>query len=108
MSARSRASALLTGVDVDVAPRLSNADPSAVEAVVASLGLGKRRAVTLIRLSRDYLRPGWTDARVLSGVGEYAGRAHDIFCRGILGDSPPNDHALTKYWHFAKLKGARR
>lgn len=81
---------------------LSTADPAAVEAIVAPLGFGKRRAVTLIRLSQDYLRPGWTDARALSGVGEYAGRAHDVFCRGVLSETAPNDHALTKYWHFVK------
>jgi hypothetical protein len=73
-----------------------------LSSVIASLGFGNRRAETLIRLSKDYLKPGWSDARELAGVGEYAGRAWDIFCRGALGDSPPKDHALVKYWKFAK------
>lgn len=79
---------------------LSSADPAEVTARVSPLGFGNRRALTLIGLSRDYLRPGWTDSRVLRGVGEYAGRAHDIFCRGIIGSEPPRDHALVSYHRF--------
>jgi adenine-specific DNA glycosylase len=83
------------------AQALSSADVDDVSALVTPLGFGNRRAVTLIELSRDYLRPGWIDSRVLRGVGQYAGRAHDIFCRGILGAEPPKDHALRRYWEFA-------
>lgn len=78
------------------------ADATELSGVIGSLGFGNRRAITLIKLSQDYLRPGWSDARELCGIGEYAGRAWDIFCRGVLGDLPPNDHALVMYWEFAK------
>jgi len=83
---------------------LSDADVADVSALVTPLGFGNRRAVTLIGLSRDYLRPGWVDSRDLLGVGQYAGRAHDIFCRGIIGDEPPRDHALVRYWEWLGKK----
>lgn len=79
---------------------MANAHCGELSAVIASLGFGNRRADTLIQLSKDYLGSGWSDARELSGVGEYAGRAWDIFCRGVLGDSPPQDHALVEYWEW--------
>ena len=85
---------------------LAGADRDELARTIASLGFGNRRAGTLIRFSRDYLAPSWTNARELSGIGEYAGRAWDIFCRAELGDAPPVDHALVSYWKWARMRRA--
>jgi endonuclease III len=79
---------------------LLNADPEDIKRVISPLGFGIRRTTTLIKLANAYIKGGWSDARQLPGVGEYAGRAYDIFCRGIIGDEPPRDHALVDYWNW--------
>jgi methyl-CpG-binding domain protein 4 len=79
------------------------ADTSDLTEVIRSLGFGNRRANNLQALARAFLSGGWTDSRDLPHIGEYAGRAHDIFCRGIIGSEPPNDHALTDYWHWVQI-----
>ena len=47
---------------------------------------------------------GFVDVRELPGVGEYAARTYEIFCKGDLGDVPPADHSLVKYWNWARNK----
>lgn len=76
------------------------ADPLAIESVIKPLGFGRRRTAALQKLADAYLNTSWTDSRQLPGVGEYAGRAHDIFCRGLIGAEPPNDHALVDWWNW--------
>jgi methyl-CpG-binding domain protein 4 len=88
------------------ATAMSAANSIALSECIASLGFGNRRAGTLIALSRDYLKPGWMDARELAGVGEYAGRAWDMFCRGEFGSEPPKDGALVKYWRWLMQRPA--
>lgn len=70
--------------------------------VIRPLGFANRRAQNLQAMSRSFVAGGWTDARELPGVGEYAARAWEIFCRNELGDSPPKDHALAQYWAWRK------
>lgn len=70
--------------------------------LIKPLGFSTRRAKTLRAMTDAYLHAAWTNVRELPGVGEYAGRAHDIFCRGVLGDDPPKDHALVAYWNFCR------
>jgi methyl-CpG-binding domain protein 4 len=89
------------------AVELATAEHRDVSSVISCLGFGNRRAGTLIRFSKDYSGSGWSDARELCGIGEYAGRAWDIFCRGELGSSPPKDHALVKYWRWAVMRSDR-
>lgn len=87
------------------AESLAAAEQAAVSDVIASLGFKNRRAKNLVGMARKYIEGGWSDSRDLPGVGEYAGRAHDIFIRGIIGDVPPKDHALVQYWQFLKDRG---
>lgn len=73
-------------------------DVDEVAHLIRPLGFVNRRGSNLRKMTKAFLESDWCDARQLPGCGEYAGRAHDIFCRGIVGSEPPKDHALTKYW----------
>jgi hypothetical protein len=53
-------------------------------------------------MSERYIAGPWHNARELPGVGEYVGRSWDIFCQNNLGETPPVDHALVKYWLWRK------
>uniref|UniRef100_A0A6N2K9U5 Uncharacterized protein n=1 Tax=Salix viminalis TaxID=40686 RepID=A0A6N2K9U5_SALVM len=53
-----------------------------IERAIKSLGLQKRRAKMVRRLSEDYLEEGWTHVTQLPGVGKYAADAYAIFCTG--------------------------
>ena len=87
-------------------PALWNDDPSAVLDVIKSLGFGDRRTKRLYELAAALIDtpcgPLWKDPRDLPGVGEYAARAHEIFCQGIIGDEEPEDGSLGRYWRWAK------
>jgi endonuclease III len=80
-------------------------DAAHIATLVRPLGFVNRRVAYLKQMTQAFLEGGWSDARALPGCGEYAGRAHDIFCRGIVGSEEPNDHALVKYWRFLRSLG---
>lgn len=73
-----------------------------VAALCRPLGFANRRTANLKKMTERYLAGPWQHARELPGVGEYGARAWEIFCLGQLGDEPPNDHALTRYWAWRK------
>ncbi len=73
-----------------------------IENVIRSLGFCNRRASILRSMTRAYLHTSWSDVRQLPGVGEYAHRAHSIFCAGEIGDIEPKDGSLVKYWRWLK------
>lgn len=66
------------------------------------LGFANRRTENMVRMTKMYLENNWTHASELPGIGQYAARAWEIFCRGVLGEIPPVDHALVRYWQFCK------
>lgn len=67
-----------------------------------TLGFANRRTDNLFKMSEKFVASPWQHARELPGVGPYAARAWEIFCLGIVGDEPPKDHALIKYWIWRK------
>lgn len=71
-----------------------------IEEVIRSLGLHKKRAVTIKMLSEQYLSESWTHVTDLIGVGKYAADAYAIFCTGKWEGLTPVDHMLVKYWEF--------
>lgn len=81
------------------------ADNTEVATLIAPLGLLRRRTVALKKMTASYLAGQWSDPRELPGIGEYAARAWEIFCKGELGVEPPKDHALAQYYHWAKQHG---
>ena len=68
--------------------------------VIRPLGFANRRAENLFKMTHHYLAGPWEHARDLPGIGEYGARSWEIFCRGIIGDEVPKDHALTDYWRW--------
>lgn len=68
-----------------------------VELLIKSLGFSKKRTDLLFKMSEEYLHKNWNNASELPGIGKYGSAAHDIFCKGIVSKTPPNDHALKKY-----------
>ncbi|KAF3438473.1 hypothetical protein FNV43_RR21235 [Rhamnella rubrinervis] len=71
-----------------------------IEKIITSLGLQKKRAVMIQRLSQEYLGENWTFVTQLHGVGKYAADAYAIFCTGKWDQVKPNDHKLNDYWEF--------
>jgi methyl-CpG-binding domain protein 4 len=116
------------------ADRFSVAGASLLEAILAPLGLHRKRARAFVRLSEDYLRArleGEEEERerdsratrdgskrsslspqkvsTLHGVGAYASDAHALFCENVLGVAP-RDHALRWWyaWAIERREGERR
>jgi methyl-CpG-binding domain protein 4 len=78
------------------------ADPESIQAMIRPLGFAKRRTQNLLKMTERYLAAPWEHAHELPGIGDYAARAWEIFCRDTLGDEPPKDHALVQYWTWRK------
>ena len=76
------------------------ADDVDVEMLCKSLGFASRRTKNLKLMTERFVAGDWTHASELPGVGSYAARAWEIFCKGELGATEPNDHALKDYWHW--------
>ena len=76
---------------------LATAEISVVEGMVAPLGLQRRRARSLIRMSTAYAFT-WDgrDPTDLPGIGQYGKDSWDIFIRGRL-DVRPQDKELKRY-----------
>lgn len=80
-----------------------NCDIDELKNLIRPLGFSNRRSNALKEMSKAYLAKKWSHANELPGIGVYAARAWEIFCRGIVGDTPPQDHALVQYYHWRKL-----
>lgn len=79
------------------------ADPDDVVELCRPLGFANKRTENLFKMTKRYLAGPWEHARELPGVGAYAARAWEIFFRNTLGDEPPQDHALTRYFEWRKF-----
>ncbi|XP_065634827.1 uncharacterized protein LOC112006948 isoform X2 [Quercus suber] len=79
-----------------------------IEKIIKTLGLQKKRASMIQRLSREYMGESWTHVTQLHGVGKYAADAYAIFCTGKWDQVRPNDHMLNHYWKFLKDRERKR
>jgi methyl-CpG-binding domain protein 4 len=86
---------------------LIDSDRRALIDIIKPLGFANRRSENIIKMSKAYIYGIWSDARELPGIGEYAGAAYDIFCRGLLPAEPPKDGALVRYYEWRKLHEER-
>ena len=76
----------------------SCANPEEIRSLIEPLGLSRRRSISLVRMSKDYLQKDWKDQpEVLYGIGKYASDAYRIFCKGEWQKVTPKDHALNDY-----------
>lgn len=87
---------------------LMSCDIEELRSIIKPLGFANRRSISIVRMSKSFLFDDWKDPRDLPGIGEYAGSAYDIFCKGVLGDSPPKDKALVKYYYWRKFHEERK
>ncbi|KAK6280229.1 hypothetical protein POUND7_020496 [Theobroma cacao] len=71
-----------------------------IEKAIKPLGLQRKRAEMIQRMSQEYLWKEWTHATELHGVGKYAADAYAIFCTGKGDRVTPSDHMLNYYWNF--------
>ncbi|KAE8055820.1 hypothetical protein FH972_012639 [Carpinus fangiana] len=74
--------------------------PEEIEKIIKTLGLQRKRAAMIQRLSQEYLWESWTHVTQLHGVGKYAADAYAIFCTGKWDLVRPTDHMLNYYWEF--------
>lgn len=84
------------------AASLSNCDIEELEQLIKPLGMWRRRAATLVKMSAQYHSGQWVDVEELAGVGKYARDAYHIFILGDWKQVNPKDHALTEYHDFLK------
>ena len=87
------------------AGEMSAADPSDLEPYLRPLGLWRRRADTVVRLSAAYADGGWRDPSDLPGVGRYARDAWAIFVEG-RDDLWPDDGHLVRYVRWRASEGS--
>jgi len=72
-------------------------DTSRIEKIIQPLGLFRKRAVAVRKMSMEYLGKQWRDPKELFNLGQYASDAYFIFCRGMWSDVYPEDKDLKRY-----------
>ena len=83
------------------------AETAALEAIIQPLGLFRKRAVALQRMSDDYINKDWCDPQELFGCGVYSSDAYFIFCRGQWRDIEPDDKDLKRYKEWLVATGGQ-
>jgi len=81
------------------------ADASHIRELIKPLGMFRRRALAIQRLSEDYLKRDWREATELYGVGPYGSDAYRIFCRGEWREVEPEDKDLKRYKDWLERNG---
>jgi len=76
---------------------VSEASEKILEDLLQPIGLSKRRAKTLVRMSKEYQVKNWSEPIELYGIGKYANDAWKIFCTKGWKTAKPKDHALVWY-----------
>ena len=79
------------------ATSMSNANELELSELLQPLGMYKRRAKSLKRMSREYVLGEWSSASDLYGCGKYADDCWRMFCKGDWQNVEPQDHALNFY-----------
>lgn len=88
--------------------QLLSASRDDIVQVCKSLGFASKRTDNIIKMTNAYLNSDWNHASELPGIGAYAARSWEIFCRNILGAEMPQDHALTVYWKWRTHNGTTK
>jgi methyl-CpG-binding domain protein 4 len=73
------------------------ANTTDLEVLLRPLGLFRKRALAIQKLSEEYLNSNWQRPEELHGIGKYAADAYYIFCRNEWRDVQPDDKDLKKY-----------
>jgi len=81
---------------------MAAAPPAALEALLRPLGIHRKRAVSLARMSREFLAGDFEHAGELHGIGKYGDDAYEIFVRGAWSAVEPADAALRLYHRWLR------
>ncbi len=82
---------------------LSKADLEDLEKIIKPLGLSRRRALSLKKMSEGYIKNSWrNNPAALYGIGKYGSDAYRIFCTDDWRDVSPKDGALVNYHRWLK------
>ena len=81
------------------------ADTQAIQDLIQPLGLFRKRAVAIQRLSEEYVSDTWRDPAELHGIGKYAADAYQIFCRGAWREVASEDKDLLRYKEWLEGTG---
>ena len=80
---------------------LRGADFHVLADLIKPLGLSRRRAKALKRMSYDYTHKDWRDdPSSLYGIGKYGSDAYYIFCTDNWRTVQPKDGALVNYYNW--------
>lgn len=71
-----------------------------IEEMIKPLGMWRRRAKTLYKMSIDFLTWDGQDAKMLHGIGKYGSDSYEIFFKNNLAVEP-NDKELKRYLESA-------
>ena len=83
---------------------LSEADFDELVELIKPLGLSRRRANALKKMSYEYTHKDWEkNPSSLYGIGKYAQDAYYLFCTESWRDLSPKDGALVNYYNW-KIK----
>lgn len=79
---------------------VSAADEVEISDVIKTLGMQRKRARTIVRMSDGFVR-GFSDVRELYGIGKYGADSYEIFVRRNLVDDV-EDKELKRYVAWAR------
>ena len=80
---------------------LANANKDELIDLISPLGLAKKRAKALTKMSAEYLTKNWkSDPTKLYGIGKYGSDAYKIFCTDQWHETIPKDGALVNYKNY--------
>jgi len=80
-------------------------DTSEIEKIIQPLGLFRKRAVAIKKMSEEFQNKQWRDPKELYNLGQYASDAYFIFCRGKWRDVYPEDKDLKRYKEWLETTG---
>lgn len=72
-----------------------------IQEVLKPLGMWRRRANTMVRMSMDYMTWEGEDAKKLYGIGRYGDESYRIFFKGERFE--PQDKELRRYLGYEQL-----
>lgn len=87
------------------AEKMSKANWTDVERIVRPLGLGTKRAKSLIRMSDEFLHTDWVNPKELWGIGVYASDAYKMFVMRRKVDKPSDKFlkVYDKWWRTGQI-----
>jgi len=80
--------------------KASQAPVNDIAEVIQPLGLFRKRADYIQKLSNQFLTDQWTFLSDFKGVGKYGNDSYRIFCCGEWQDVQPTDHKLNSYHNW--------